>query len=129
MRFSPTLLLAACAGLLGCNPSDFNTILDKAPVVDLGTPGSSTGSLFVLPLLAPNPATKVAARMLVSRKDSNYLALADYDMNGKATLHEASVAETSLGYPVNSAAVRSTDGLVILGTPQYAERHQAARGT
>ncbi len=120
MRFSPTLLLAACAGLLGCNPSDFNTILDKTPVVDLGTPGSSTGSLFVLPLLAPNPATKVAARMLVSRKDSNYLALADYDMNGKATLHEASVAETSLGYPVNSAAVRSTDGLVILGTPQYA---------
>jgi hypothetical protein len=120
MRFSQSLLLAACAGLLGCNPSDFNTILDKAPVLDLGTPGSSTGSLFVLPLPAPNSATKVAARMLVSRKDSNYLALADYDMNGKATLHEASAVETSLGYPVYSAAARSTDGLVILGTPKYA---------
>ncbi|HEX7598454.1 MAG TPA: FG-GAP repeat protein [Polyangia bacterium] len=123
MRFSKTILLAAFAldaALTGCNPSDFNSILDKAPVLDLGIPGSSTGALFVLPLPAPDQTTKVAARMLVSRKDSNYLALADYDMNGKATLHEASAVETSLGYPVYSAAVRSTDGLVILGTPKYA---------
>jgi hypothetical protein len=124
MRFSMTILLAAFAldaGLTGCNPSDFNTILDKAPVLDLGIPGSSTGSLFVLPLPAPDdPTTKVAARMLVSRKDSNYLALADYDMNGKVTLREASNVEASLGYPVYSSAVRSSDGLVILGTPKYA---------
>jgi hypothetical protein len=119
MRFSQTALLTACAGLLGCNPSDFNNILDKAPVLDLGTPGSSTGSLFVLPLPAPAPTTRVAARMLVSRKDSNYLALADYDVNGKATLHQVpGDVEEALGYPVYSSAVRD-DGLIILGTPSY----------
>ena len=120
MCFTKTLLVAAVAGLglVGCNPSDFNSILDKAPVQDLGTPGSSTGSLFVLPLPAPDPATKVAARMLVSRKDSNYLALADYDMNGKVTLHEASQVEHDLGSPVYSSAMRA-DGTIILGMPSY----------
>jgi hypothetical protein len=121
MRFTKTLLLAAFAGhgLMGCNPSDFNSVLDKAPVLDLGTPGSSTGSLFVLPLPAPvDPAIKAAARMLLSRKDSNYLALADYDMNGKVTLREASDVETTLGSPVYSAAMRA-DGAFILGTPRH----------
>jgi len=115
-----TFLLSAVAGLglLGCNPSDFNSILDKAIVQDLGIPGSSTGSLFVLPLPAPDPSTKVVARMLVSRKDSSYVALADYDMNGKATLHEASDVETTLGYPVYSSAMRN-DGAMILGTPSF----------
>lgn len=122
MRFTTKILLAtfAGAGLTGCNPSDFNTILDKAPVLDLGTPGSSTGSLFVLPMPAPAPTTLVAARMLVSRKDSNYLALADYDMKGKATLVEASDVEAGLGYPVYSSALGADGQHVILGTPKYA---------
>jgi len=121
MRFTKTLVLAAVVGFgfLACNPSDFNSVLDKAPVLDLGTPGSSTGSLFVLPLPAPDPATKVAARMLVLRKDSSYLALADYDMNGKVTLNAASDTETAaLGGLVYSSAVRA-DGLIILGTPGF----------
>ena len=117
MRFT-TILLLAGLGVMGCNPSDFNTILDKAPVQELGTPGASTGSLFVLPLPAPDPASKVAARMLVSRKDSSYLATADYDMNGKATLHEASDVETALGSPVYSSA-RRLDGAIIFGTPSF----------
>jgi hypothetical protein len=119
MRFT-TILLLAGLGVMGCNPSDFNTILDKAPVQELGTPGASTGSLFVLPLPVPNPSTNIAARMLISRKDSAYLGVADYDMNGKVTLKAASDAEkTALGgYSVNSAAVRP-DGLVILGTPRF----------
>lgn len=110
------ILMLGSLGLLGCNPGDFNTILDKAPVQELGTPGASTGSLFVLPLPAPSPTSKVAARMLVSRKDSNYLATADYDMNGKVTLHEASAVESALGFPVNSSAVR-LDGAIALGSP------------
>jgi FG-GAP repeat len=120
MRFTKTLLLAAFTafGSMGCNPSDFNSILDKAPVQELGTPGSSTDSLFILPLPAPDPASKVAARVLVSNKNSNYVALADYDMNGKATLHEATEVETVLGTPVNSSAMRA-DGLMILGMPKY----------
>ena len=121
MRITKFLLLASFAAsvLTGCNPSDFNTVLDKAPVLDFGTPGSSTGSLFVLPLPAPaDPSLKVAAEMLLSRKDSNYLALATYDMNGKLTTHELSDVEKILGYSVNSSAVRS-DGLIILGTPRF----------
>jgi hypothetical protein len=121
MRFTKVLPLAAVVaglGLAGCNPSDFNSVLDKAPVLDLGIPGSSSGALFVLPLPAPDPATKVAARMLVSNKTSNYLALADYDMNGKATLHEASEVEAILGSPVYSSAMRA-DGAMIVGTPSY----------
>jgi hypothetical protein len=115
MRFT-TILLLAGLGAMGCNPSDFNTILDKAPVQELGTPGASTGSLFVLPLPAPDAASGVAARMLVSRKDTNYLALADYDMNGKATLHDANDVETALGFPVYSSAAR-LDGTIVLGSP------------
>ena len=121
MRFTKFLLLASFAAsvLTGCNPSDFNTVLDKAPVLDFGTPGSSTGSLFVLPLPAPaDPSLKVAAQMLLSRKDSNYLALATYDMNGKLTTHELSDVENTLKYPVNSSAVRN-DGLILLGTPRF----------
>ena len=115
----PLLLsLFASTGLLACNPSDFNSILDKAPVLDLGTPGSSTGALFVLPMPAPDPATKVAARMLVSRKDSNFVGLADYDMNGKATLQAASAVMTAVGYPIYSSAMRA-DGMIILGTPSF----------
>ncbi len=122
MRFTTVILLATFAGadLTGCNPSDFNTVLDKAPVLDLGTPGSSTGSLFVLPMPAPAPATMVAARMLISRRDGNYLALADYDMKGKATLVEAKDVEAALGYPVNSSALGADGQHVILGTPKYA---------
>jgi hypothetical protein len=124
MCFTKTLVLAATLGfgLMACNPSDFNSVLDKAPVLDLGMPGPSTGALSVLPLPSPSskdPASKVAARMLVSRKDSNYLALADYDMNGKVTLNAASDAETAaLGGTVYSSAVRA-DGLILLGTPGF----------
>ena len=114
MRLIKSLVLGSLA-LMGCNPSDFNSILDKAPVQEMGTSGSSTDSLFVLPLPAPQ-STKVAARMLVSLKTSNYLAVADYDMNGKVTQYRASEVE-SLGFPVNSAAVR-LDGTVILGSPR-----------
>jgi len=117
MRFMKVLLLAAIPAT-GCNPSDFNTILDKAPVQQVTAPGSSTGSLFVLPLPAPDPSTKVAARMLVASKTSNYLAIVNYDMDGKATQVEAKDVESALGSPVYSSAMR-TDGTIILGTPSY----------
>ena len=122
MRFTKSHLFGTFAGLawMGCNPSDFNSILDKAPVLDFGTPGSSSGALFVLPMPAPqDPSLKVSARMLVSRKDSNYLALASFDMDGKLSTHEFSDVERGgLGNPVYSSAMRN-DGLIILGTPNY----------
>jgi hypothetical protein len=105
--------------LVGCNPSAFNSLLDQAPVASFTPPGSSTGSLFVLPL--PPPADPgIAARMLVSRKDTDFLGLADFDMNGKVSLHEASAGDKLNlgGTSVYSAAVRS-DGMILVGTPRY----------
>src|SRR5664279_700011 len=118
MRFLKTSLLIGGLGGLGfaaCNPGDFTSILDHAPVTIAETGGSSTGSLFVLPL-PPQTNSTVAARALVTRNDKPYLATADYDMNGKVTLHEDTEAEGSLnlGGAVYSAAIR-TDGTIILG--------------
>ncbi len=121
MRFSKAFVLVAFAALgwLACNPGDFNSVLDKAPVVDFGAPGSSTGSLSVLPLPPPTDVgTKVAARMLIARNANNYLGVADFDMNGKVALHEDAAAESNLGYPVYSSAVRA-DGNILVGTPSF----------
>ena len=119
MRIAKTLLVitfVAVGGSAspGCNPSDFNSASDKAPVLSFSASGSSTGSLFVLPLASPDPSTGIAARMLVSREDSRYLAVADYDTAGKVTLHEPSAAEyDSLGdVAVTSMAARAYCGLL-----------------
>jgi hypothetical protein len=125
MRLLKTsLFVRGLAGLAGlavaaCNPGDFNSILDHAPVIIADTAGSSTGSLFVLPL-PPQTGSKAAARALVTRSDKPYLATADYDMNGNVTLHEDTDAERSinLGGSVYSSAIRS-DGTIILGVPGY----------
>jgi hypothetical protein len=121
MRFAKLVTIGLMVGLLGtaCNPKDFDTALDKAPVVSFDNE-SSSGSLFVLPLWAPTPGGTVAGRMLVSRKDSPYLALAEYDKDGKVTVHKASDSELSLlgNTPVNSAASLGPDGPIILGTPR-----------
>jgi hypothetical protein len=116
MRFTKVFAIGSLV-LLGCNPSDFNTILDKAPVQELSTEGSSTGSLFVLPLPAEQ-TSNIAARMLVSRKDSSYLAVANYDKTGKVTQYRAEDVEAVLGSPVHSSA-RRADGSIIVGTPSF----------
>jgi hypothetical protein len=104
----------------GCNPNDFNSASDKAPVLSFSASGSSTGSLFVLPLTPPDPSTGIAARMLVSREDSRYLAVADYDTAGKVTLHEPSTAEyDSLGDVAVTSMAERADGTILLGMPGY----------
>jgi len=121
MRFSRKLTLASIAAIAGggCNPNDFNTILDRAPVVAVGTGGSSTGATLGLPLRPPEGAgTTVAARMLLARIDTSYVALADYDGNGKVTVRQVSSGDLDAlgGAPVVSAAARS-DGTILLGAP------------
>jgi hypothetical protein len=118
MRFVKALnfgLMVAAVGA-GCNPNDFDTALDKAPVVAFDT-GSAP---VVLPLSSPTTGS-VAARMLVSRKDKAYLAIADYDTNGKVTLHQATDSDIgNLGnVPVHSAASLGPNGPILLGTPSY----------
>ena len=120
MRATKALTLAMLAGLgcAGCNPSSFNSILDKAPVVVFTPPGSSTGSVFVLPLPpSTDVGTTSAARMLVSRRDTPYLALADFDQNGKVTLSE--VESGLYGNTFVSSAALAADGrTILLGTPR-----------
>jgi hypothetical protein len=123
MRATKLLVLAVVAvGLPGCNPSSFNSLTDQAPVAQFAPSGSSTDSLFVLPLPMPaEPGTTSAARMLVSDKNNGSLTVADYDMNGKVTLTEASATDRANlgGYSVYSAAARPDGVTMMLGTPNY----------
>jgi hypothetical protein len=58
--------------------------------------------------------------MLVSREDSKYLAVADYDASGKVTLHEPSTAEyDSLGDVAVTSMAERADGTILLGLPGY----------
>ena len=129
MRFANALpltaitLLGTLPGSTGCNPGDFNSVLDHAPVVSFGTSGSSTGAISVLALPPPVGATtKVAARMLFSRTDQTYLAVADYDKDGMVAIHVAGKEIENLGADnqgiVESSALRS-DGSIVLGTPHF----------
>jgi hypothetical protein len=58
--------------------------------------------------------------MLVSREDTRYLAVADYDTAGKVTLHEPSTAEyDSLGDVAVTSMAERADGTILLGMPGY----------
>jgi hypothetical protein len=120
MRATTFLVLAGLVGLgfSGCNPSAFNSILDRAPVQSFSPPGASTNSLFVLPLPLPSePGTTSAARMLVTNKGSSYLGVADFDMDGKVTLTEApGNVEANIGGSVFGAAVLADN--IMVGTPR-----------
>ena len=125
MRIAKTLMFSmfVAVGAVaspGCNPYDFNSTLEKAPVMSFGASGSSTDSVFVLPMSPPDPSTGVAARMLVSNEVSRYLAVADYDKNGKVTLHQPSAAEyDNLGDAAVTSMADRGDGTILLGTPSY----------
>lgn len=121
MRASTTFTFgtfAACA-LSACNPSAFDSLLDEAPVLSLSPGGSSTSSLAVLPLLANEPGTTAAARVLMSVRDEVRIAVADIDLKGKATITQASDVDLQNlnGYPAYSMATRA-DGRIILGSPK-----------
>ena len=126
MRFKRLLQLGwvAASCQMACNWNDFNSVLDKAPVVSFDNGSSTTGSVIGLALPPPAPGGKVSARMLVSRRDSTYLALAEFDKDGKASIGEASGADlANLGStPVTSMAAldpSKPDSPILLGTPSY----------
>lgn len=120
------LLKLSCLGVLlvlagvACNPSDFDTALDKAPVVSYDD-GSSAGAPFVLPLPSPPAGGSVAAQMLVTRKNNPYLALATYDKSGKLGVHQASDSDLAVlgNVAVNDAAMLGPGDPILLGTPRY----------
>lgn len=136
MRFGKLLQLGliAALGQVACNWTDFNSVLDKAPVVSFDNGASNTGSVVALPLPPPPPGGKVSARMLVARPDIVYLALAEFDKDGKVTVREVGDSNlANLGsIPVSSMAAldpSKVDSPIILGTPRFDQiGDQPARG-
>jgi hypothetical protein len=113
-----TLATVGTLAWAGCDPSKFDSVLDQAPVVSVSAEGSSTSAAFALPLPPPSAAgSTVAARMLLWRTDDAYLAVANYDQNGKVTVHKApDNVISSLGGAVYSAALAGND-TILLGMP------------
>jgi hypothetical protein len=128
------LAFSALALAVGCDPGDFNSALDKAPVQYISAPdgfGSTVGRML-LPLAPPADKPKMAARLLFAGTDKPSLAVADFDGNGKAQVQAASSddlgalglgADQSQGQGgISSAAWLSGTGgtgTILLGIPDF----------
>ena len=79
------LALSALAFAGGCDPEDFRSTLDQAPVQFIGAPGGfgSNVGRTLLSLAPPTDKPKMAARLLFARTDTPGLAVADFDGDGK----------------------------------------------
>jgi FG-GAP repeat. len=128
------LALSALALAGGCDPGDFNSALDKAPVQYISAPsgfGSNVGRTL-LPLAPPADKPKMAARLLFAGTDKPSLAVADFDGDGKAQVQTATSddlgalglsADQSQGQGgVSSAAWLNgagATGTILLGIPNF----------
>jgi hypothetical protein len=118
----------------GCDPGDFNSALDRAPVQYISAPsgfGSNVGRTL-LPLAPPADKPKMAARLLFAGTDKPSLAVADFDGDGKAQVQTATSddlgalglsADQSQGQGgVSSAAWLNgagATGTILLGIPNF----------
>jgi hypothetical protein len=134
LETAAALALAAQLAVVGCDWRDFDSVLDKAPVLSMGAPEgykSRDVGKVVLPL--PVPAAKagtVAARFLVAGTETPSLAVIELDLAGRPRSFTASPAEIMDMAGEANAAVKSAveleDGRVLLGTPAYAPNAQMA---
>jgi hypothetical protein len=121
------LALSALALMGGCNPDDFGSALDKAPVQYIGEPSGFATNVgrTLLPLAPPTDKPKVAARLLFAGTDAPSLAVADFNGDGNPQVQLASSDELgALGLSsdvskngISSAAWLSPAGPIILGMP------------
>ena len=113
-----TLACCALAVAGGCDPGEFGTALDKAPVRFIGAPGGfgSNVGRTLLPLPPPTDQPKVAARLLFAGTDQPSLAVAVFDGNGKPRVQTATSAELgTLGLAAGQGGISSAARLI--GSP------------
>jgi len=128
------LALSALALAGGCDPGDFSSLLNKAPVQYISAPGGfgSNVGRTLLPLAPPADKPKMAARLLFAGTDQPSLAVADFDDDGKAQVQTASSDDLgALGLSadqtqgqggISSAAWLSgtgANGTILLGIPDF----------
>src|SRR5208283_134813 len=122
------LAFSALALAVGCNPLDFRSTLDRAPVQYIGAPdnfGSNVGRTL-LSLAPPADKPKVAARLLFASTDMQALAVADFDGDGNPQVQTAECDDLStLGLSPGQGGISSAAwlsgpgaaGTVVLGMP------------
>lgn len=122
------LAFSALALAVGCNPLDFRSTLDRAPVQYIGAPdnfGSNVGRTL-LSLAPPADKPKVAARLLFASTDMQALAVADFDGDGNPQVQTAESDDLStLGLSPGQGGISSAAwlsgpgaaGTVVLGMP------------
>jgi hypothetical protein len=90
------IVLSLAVLLAACNPNDFNTALDRAPVQFIARPDGfgSNGGRVLLPLPPPADQPKMAARLLFAGTESPSLGVADFDGDGKP--HVQTIDENDL---------------------------------
>jgi hypothetical protein len=116
----------------GCDWREFDTVLEKAPVLSMGAPDgykSRDIGKVVLPLPVPAArASTVASRFLVAGTETPSLAVIELDVAGRPRSFTASPAEIMDMAGDANAAVKSAvdleDGRILLGTPAYAPNPQ-----
>jgi hypothetical protein len=127
MRF-PRLGALALLAAVGCNWGDFDTVLEKAPVLSMGAPdgyGSRDVGKVVLPLSVPAAkSATVAARFLVAGTETPSLAVIELDTSGRPHSYTPTGVEIMDMNGEAKASVKSAveleDRRVLLGTPSYA---------
>jgi hypothetical protein len=119
LRFS---LLALA--LAGCNPNDFGSTLDRAPVQLIERPEDfgSNGGRVLLPLSPPADNPKAAGRLLFAGTENPSLGVADFDGDGKPSVKTASDDDLiSIGVTagITSMVSLSSPGIVALGVAEH----------